>query len=75
MLIQKLLELEKYIDEMNRGPWREKGVQVISLRRTAYLNVLHDVTQLTQIDLELQTSVLNATEDKPTSSVPPSLIC
>jgi hypothetical protein len=33
------MELERYIDEVNRGPWREKGLQVISLRRTAYLNV------------------------------------
>lgn len=32
--------MEQFIDEVNRGPWREKGVQVISPRRTAYLNVL-----------------------------------
>ena len=53
------MELEKYIEEMNRGPWREKGVQVISLRRTAYLNVHILRKWLIQIDIELQTSLLN----------------
>jgi hypothetical protein len=53
------MELEKYIEEINRGPWREKGVQVISLRRTAYLNVHPLLKWLIQIDIELQTSLLN----------------